>query len=466
MNLHHFSLLTILLCLFAQLACAQNTITGTFPQLAKQQIRLEGFSGLETYVIATAKSDEKGNFNLKYSPNDYGMGYLISEDEKPFILIINGENIQLKGEMFSIPESIEILKGKENQQFGRYASEQPRREQALSAWAYLEKIYSMDSLFALHETPKTAIETEKQRIHNEDKAFLASLDPKSYVSWFLPVRKMVSAVPAIAQYRTEEIPASIAAFRNMDYTDAKLYKSGLLRDAIESHFWLIENSGRSLDSVYVEMNTSIDHMIKSLMADEQKLNEITEYLFKLLESRSLFGASEHLALKVLNETACTINNDLAAQLESYRTMKKGNIAPDFDFSKDCFAPAYAAKPQKLSDIKAKHTVIVFGASWCPKCSEELTKTATLYPKWKAQGVEVVFVSLDEEQQAFTKFTNTFPFISLCDYKKWESPAIKAYHVFATPTMYLLDEKREILLRPNSVAQMDSWVDWFLVQGKK
>jgi hypothetical protein len=33
-------------------------------------------------------------------------------------------------------------------------------------------------------------------------------------------------------------------------------------------------------------------------------------------------------------------------------------------------------------------------------------------------------------------------------------------------MYLLNEKREILLRPNSVAQMDSWVDWFLVQGKK
>jgi thiol-disulfide isomerase/thioredoxin len=237
---------------------------------------------------------------------------------------------------------------------------------------------------------------------------LASLDPKSYVSWFLPVRKMVSNVPAIAQYRTEEIPATIATFRNMDYTDAKLYKSGLLRDALESHFWLIENSGRSLDSVYVEMNISIDHMIENLVADEQKLNEITDYLFKFLESRSLFGASEHLALKVLNETACTINNDLAAQLESYRAMKKGNTAPDFNFSKDCFAPAYAAaKPQKLSDIKAKHTVVVFGASWCPKCGEELNLISKHYPKWKTQGVEVVFVSLDEEQQAFNKFARRF-----------------------------------------------------------
>lgn len=253
----------------------------------------------------------------------------------------------------------------------------------------------------------------------------------------------------------------------MDYTDTKLYKSGLLRDAIESHFWLIENSGRTLDSVYIEMNISIDRMVENLLADEQKLNEITNHLFKFLESRSLFGASEHLALKLLNETACTLNNNLAAQLESYRTMKIGNTAPDFVFSNDFLAPALNnEKTQKLSDINSKYTMVVFGASWCPKCGEELSKMKDLYSAWNAQGVEVVFVLLDEDQQAFKNFAGAFPFISLCDYQKWESPVVKDYHVFATPTMYLLDEKREILLRPNSVAQMDSWVDWFLVQGNK
>ena len=467
MKILTFKLFTIVLFLLTQFAFGQNTVSGTFSQLSKQQIRLEGFNGFDTYVIDSTQSDENGNFTLKYSSNDYGMGYLISEDEKPFILIVSGESIQLKGEAFAFTESIEIIKGNQNQQFGQYASEQPRREQALSAWAYLEKIYSADSLFAVHQTPHNAIETEKQRINNEDNDFLASLDSKSYVSWFLPVRKMVSAVPAIAQYRTEEIPTTIEAFRNMDYTDTKLYKSGLLRDAIESHFWLIENSGRSLDSVFVEMNISIDHMIENLMTDEQKLNEITDYLFRFLEQRSLFGASEYLAIKVLNETACTINNNLAAQLESYRAMKKGNKAPDFNFGNEFYAPGYAgAIPQKLSDIKAKHTVVVFGAGWCPKCGEELSQISKHYHKWKAQGVEVVFISLDDNEQTFKNFAGTFPFISLCDYQKWDSPVVKDYHVFATPTMYLLDEKREILLRPNSVAQMDSWVDWYLVQGNK
>ena len=297
---------------------------------------------------------------------------------------------------------------------------------------------------------------------------MANLPPEAYVSWFLPVRKLVSSVSTIAQYRTEEIPEAIAAFREMDYADPRLYKSGLLREAIEAHFWLIENSGRPLDSVFVEMNISIDHLIDNLLFDEKKLNEITDYLFRLLEQRSLFNSSEYLALKVLNEENCTIDDHLAAQLESYRAMKAGNTAPDFAFKEDVLAPGYPTEklPQKLSQVKSEYTLVVFGASWCPACPEELSDIAVLYEQWRQYGVEVVLVSLDEDRQAFKSFAGGFPFISICDYKKWESPVISAYHVFATPTMYLLDSDREILLRPNSASHMDSWVDWFLVQENR
>ena len=77
----------------------------------------------------------------------------------------------------------------------------------------------------------------------------------------------------------------------------RLHKSGLQADLIESHFWLIENSGKQLDSVYIEMNKSIDILIENLLADEKKLNEIFEHLFNFLEKRSLFKSSEYLALK-------------------------------------------------------------------------------------------------------------------------------------------------------------------------
>ena len=450
------------------LGLVSQTIIGNCSLLKNQSIKLEGFNGLKTYPISSSTLDEKGNFKLTYSKADYGVGYLISVDEKPLFVILSGEDVEIIGEALSYTETIKITKGQENKWFEQYAKEHPLREQALSAWAYLEKIYTQDALFAVQEHPIKNIQTEKLRIKAEDAAFLAKLPKESYVSWFLPARKWVSSVSTVAQYRPNEIPSSIAAFRALDYTDQRLYKSGLFKDAIESHFWLLENCGKSLDSVFIEMQHSIDAMMINLVIDEKKLNEVTDFLFDLLERHSLFQASEYLALKVLNEVSCTIDNDLAKQLESYRAMKKGNTATDIIFKGDNYAPGYGQKntPNKLSDLNSKYTVVVFGASWCQKCTEELPEIAKHYSKWKAQGVEVVFVSLDENKEMFKNFTSIFPFISFCDYQKWNSTAAKDYYVFGTPTMYLLDHKRKILLRPNSVSQMDAWVDWNLVQGNK
>ena len=437
-----------------------QSIEGNLSKLIHKKIKLEGFNGLQSYLISEISTDGNGNFKLTYSKSDYGVGYLISEENKPLFVIISGEDIVITGEALKTPETIKISKGEENLYFEQYAKEHPKREQLLSAWVYLEKIYTSDYLLAIHQKPINVILDEKQRIKSEDKVFLSSLPSDSYVRWFLPTRKLVSSVSTIAQYRPEEIPETIEAFRKLDYTDPRLYKSGLFKDAIDNHFWLIENSGRQLDLVFEEMKISIDAILFKLITNEKIFNEVTDYLFDLLEKHSLFQASEYLALKVLNEGSCTINSDLANQLETYRAMKKGNIAPDMIFN-----PSFFVNPNKivakLSTLKSNYTVVVFGASWCPKCKEEIPEIAKLYSKWKSKGVEVVFVALEEDRNTFINFAKVFPFISYSDNKKWESKIVKDYYVFSTPTMFLLDNKREIILRPNSVKQMDAWVDFYL-----
>jgi Thioredoxin-like len=98
--------------------------------------------------------------------------------------------------------------------------------------------------------------------------------------------------------------------------------------------------------------------------------------------------------------------------------------------------------------------------------EELPKLTEKYSKWRQLGVEVVYISLDTDKQAFGQAAKAYPFLVYCDYKKWDTQAAKDYYVFGTPTFYMLNNKREILLRPNSIAQVDAWVDWFLMQGNK
>jgi len=439
---------------------SQQSVYGNFPSLKNQTVRLMGFNGMGSYAIDSTLVNEIGSFTLQYSLKDIGMGYISAADNKPYFTVLEKQSIELKGESLSAPETITIIKGAENKAFVAYATAHTKREQTLSAWDYLQKIYQGDALFSNQKTIQQSIASEIKRIVKQDLDFLSNLPSTSYAHWYLPIRKLIGSVSTVAQYRTQEIPVTIAAFRKIDYADPRLYKSGLLKDAFESQYWLLENRGLPLDTIYKDMNVSTDVILKSIAKNEQLYNEITKYLFDYFEKHSLFQASEYLAIKTLTQNSCTLNNNLANQLETYRAMKVGNTAPNILFTGDVVKNGLSiASPSRLSDLNSKYKVVIFGASWCTACSEELAQLFPLYSKWKAKGLEVVFISLDTDKTAFQNYTKVLPFISCCDYQQWNTKAAKDYYVSSSPTIYLLDKNNKIILRPRFVKAIDSWIDY-------
>ena len=132
--------ITLTHLLIVTLVWSQNTVTGTFTELANQQIKLLGYNGLETYSIDSIRSNDKGEFVLSFDKEDFGMAYLLSQNNKSFVVILSeNENLQLTGVNLEIPESIKITKGIQNQLLEQYAILHPRREQTLKAWDYLQK---------------------------------------------------------------------------------------------------------------------------------------------------------------------------------------------------------------------------------------------------------------------------------------------------------------------------------------
>ncbi|MEK0442850.1 MAG: Thiol-disulfide oxidoreductase ResA, partial [Bacteroidota bacterium] len=451
--------LVLLSCLFFLVGCSMaQTLSGTFPSLANQTLTLEGTKGFDTYAIASAKADEKGQFSFSYSPEDYGIAFLSGEDKQPFIVILEKSGVRLEGQVLSEANGIRILDGQENRWFEQYTQEQGKREQALSAWAYLQNLYQSDPFFALQQVPNQAIGAEVVRLQQEDGQFINALPIESFARWFLPIRKLISSVGAIAQYRTLELPQTIAAFRALNYSDARFQKSGLFRDVFESQFWLLENSGGTLDEVYEKMEVSIDVILSSVEKNEPLYNEVTTYLIGLLERRSLTNASEHLALTVLQQNKVVVQPRLVRQLETYRAMKLGTQVPEIQFSGDVLLQGNPIPyPNRLSEVIAPYRLVIFGASWCPACNEEMAQLIPLYEKWNSYGVEVVFVSMDTDPLAFKEYAKGMPFIAFSDYKSWDTQSAQDYFVSSSPSFYLLDAQQQLLLRPNSVKQMDAWV---------
>lgn len=456
LNMKNYCFIIAALC--CSMGISQN-IKGTFSDYKNQELTLKAFNGFDANTIATTATDAAGSFTIQLPNAHSGMGYLTAADGKNYFVILNDPTIVIEGSSFEDPTAVKVVKGEQNKAFTVYATQQPKREQVLSAWDYLFKNYTTDPLFASQAAPISDIKTEINRLDQEENDFLNGLPKESFVKWFLPVRKLVSSVSVIAQYRTDEIPATLQGLRNLNYADERLYESGLFKEAIDNHVWFIENSSGALDVVFKDLNTSIDIILEQLKGQDEKYNTVADYLFDLLEERSLFTSAEYLSNKLLSTDDCgCLNEATKKKFEKYRKMATGATAPDIEFTEYTYLPE-GVTAKKLSELKADYYLVVFAAGWCPHCVEAMPKIKELYPDLKEKNVEVVLVSLDVNATDFAKFAAPLPFVSTTDYKKWEGVAATDYQIYSTPTYFMLDNKLEILMKLKSVDHIKSWVEF-------
>jgi thiol-disulfide isomerase/thioredoxin len=438
------------------IAAYLQVVKGTLIQQESSAIRLYGYKGFDKILLDSTSTNGKGDFELNFGSYS-GMGFVSIENQKNYFIILNEKKIKLKEIYLKERKILEYSLSKENMIFNHYSSRHLMRGNVIKGLEFA-LIYYNDTLVFPSQSKKIIVD-ELKRLKQQDSDELKSISTDLYVSYFLPLRKLIDDAPLSVQLYPKRIPKLISEFRKIDFNGKRLYNSGLISTLIENHYLLLENSGKPLDSIYHQMNISTDYLISSLEGNDSLLNEVTNYLFDFLEKRSLFSASEYLALKMLTQNSCTLNDDLTKQLETYRIMKVGNIAPDIIFTgKKIFHQIEIPSSLKLSTMNNKYSLIVFGASWCTKCKEEIPKLTKNYVKWKQKGVEVVFISLDKNPEEFIEFTKEFPWLSVCDFKSWDTQAAQDYHVFSTPTMFLLDRDFKILLRPKSVEQADVWVN--------
>lgn len=456
-------LFTLISGLIVLSACSQESIQGSFKESPNTSLKLIGYSGFETYLIDEDITNSKGEFSFKFSSDDFGCAYILDEDSQSYIVILNStEKLIIRGNRISDPGTIRILRGIENKLFDQYSIEHKKREQTLLIWDNLIKSYSADSLFMKHNNLVPIMQKEKTRISSEDSLFLYTLPENSFVEYYLPLRRLIASAYTSVQFRPEMITEILSKFRQVDHKSKDLYKSGLLKEIVETHFWLIENSGFSRASITIEMKKSIDFLIRDLREDTGRMNLILKYLLHYFEERSLFDFSDYLAKSLLSSDRNFLDVQLLFELEAYGAMQKGEIAPDIKFPEDLILPPGIDKkniPQTLLDLKHPLKLLMFGSSHCEQCVDELKRLTKLYDYLKGYNIEVIFISLDKVKEDFLNISDTLPFFSFCDYKGNQGQAIIDYHVFASPTFFLLSNDNKILLKPNSIQHLNAWINW-------
>lgn len=432
-------------------AQTQYHIQGNLPQNSNTDISLKGSGYQGDTLIATIKTDDKGRFIISYPANYKGAAVLEIRPSKSVILLLDRENFEMRWDKLENFSSLKFTHSPANDSFSQGLELYQKTEGKRAGLSYLLPFYDKNSQIKLMLQKELDIQDKAMSL------FLIGLPQDSYATYYLKLRQLLADMPQTASRYIKRIPEHEKEFNSMAFGSDKLIRSGLYKQLFEGYFILLESYG---DKQYPHMNTSIDAIIKSLQSQPALLNQVAENLFILLEKRSLFPAAEHLALAMLSDDSCQMGSKSKALFEQYRKMAKGNMAPELQFenTKSSFT--------KLSEIKSKYKLVVFGSSWCPKCTEEIPKIKSFYAEWKKEyNLEVILVSLDNEKEKYEAFTKDFPWISSCDLKGWEGPAIRDYYVFGTPTWYLLDTDNKIVLKPISPEQIQAWLEMVKKQQK-
>lgn len=440
------SLITVIFFFQSFLLIAQETYTiqGHFPKFPNSRYELKGYEGLEQKTLSQSESKEDGKFTLTYPRNYTGVAQLWMNGAYQVLLFLNKEDITLHWEDLTNRDNLQANSTEYEAFIGGMKAFQDS-EAKLAGLHYLVPLYAQDSLkqqFFINELDSVA---------NAFPKYVKSLPENLFVRQYLLTKGLIEQMPKTVETYKWRAPNHIIEFMAIDFKALK--NSGLYNEIISGYTNLVERF--PLEEVYEILNPAIDKVITELKDEPTLQQEIAQNWFTLLEQKSLFKAAEHLALRMLNQENCMLNDKSKDKFEQYRALAIGKTAPNIVLeSKEA-----KGKKQELKNLKNNYKLVAFGASWCPNCQNDYPSLIGMYKKLKEKhDLEVMYVSIDTDKNVFEEYYKEAPFITFCDTKGWETQAAKDYHIFATPTYILLDKSLKILAKIQSPEHLEYWLN--------
>lgn len=235
-------------------------------------------------------------------------------------------------------------------------------------------------------------------------------------------------------------------------TEPKLINSHVYSEHIIRYIRYYLDQAEDFEPRVLEDNLkrSIDKIIQEFSGNEETQAFAFEFLMKgfqeIGQERVLQYLEEsyaHIADQCLDDIG---KAEYEERMEGYAKLKKGKPAPEINFSFD----------QKLSEISADTTILVFWSTECPHCLRMIPKV----DEWATHqdNIKVVGVSLDTNFEQFSKVAESLPNIMHhADGLGWNAPAVKDYYISGTPTLFVLDAKKDIIDKFDGFDKMLSYL---------
>ncbi|UKM65412.1 TlpA family protein disulfide reductase [Flavobacteriaceae bacterium GSB9] len=412
----------------------QHTIKGVFSPPGDYEVALlYKVTPTVSEYIGNSEIKEEGWFEFKLDSTAkkgvYRLVYAIPQEDYNFDIIYNGkENIELT---FNAETGVDFIKSTENKLLSSYTNSMSLVTQSIGNY-YGQHSKDTMALKAIFKTQKeTQLNYEKAAKGTIALEFIKANKP------FIP-KKALDVETYINKLETHY-------FDHIDFTNKTLQSSSLLLEKMLNFVFGMSSNTKDDVETYKD---NIDVFCSKMKAAPIKVKRIL--LVDLWQQMADLGHEEvanHIAENYLMDIAVELNDQkLLHTLILFRDISIGSPAPDFNVK---VKENGTLVSKKLSELKlAKNYIIVFWNSTCPHCLEEIPQLSD-FVKSKEKGlVKVVAVALEDDPTKWKEIILKLPnFIHVYGGGKWDNEIGNQYGVTATPTYFILNEKKEIAEKP-------------------
>lgn len=239
---------------------------------------------------------------------------------------------------------------------------------------------------------------------------------------------------------------------NIDFNDESIIRSKVLSDRIEA---FMRTFSKGEESGFFNCIATVAEKAKT----NDRVLEFTlnQMLVGFYES-NMENICTYIIDNYVNGDACgdaDLSSVIKNTAESIANLSIGKTPPNismstlsgstFDLYKTCAAN--------------KYTLVMFWSSWCEHCKGEAPEVKACYDQWHAKGFEIAGVSIDRNKAPWEAAVKDrgFTFPQMCGMNEYQSPVAKDYRITRTPTFFLMDKDRKIVLKPKGIREVQTFL---------
>lgn len=240
-----------------------------------------------------------------------------------------------------------------------------------------------------------------------------------------------------------------------DPNDSLFVFSSVLIDKLEEWVYLHHHHKDSVAGLYLDradILRAIKSFVDRISKNPQNRMLVLNYVLKKMDmdrdDKSMFMAIYDEYLKPA-EGDCERNDPILEWAHDkaviYRNIVKGALAPNFEM-----AIGMSADKISLHQLPGDYVVLVFWASWCSHCRQELPNIKANLENWKQtykdKQLVVLGISLDTNAEEWSKGIKEFElggWLHYSELKGWNGEVSRKYNVRATPTIVVVDKEKKI-----------------------